>query len=181
MSNLKVGQEDFPAAAEKMQRDAAALLSAGRYDGAAYLAGYAVECSLKTVLLLEAYARVANVRTEADLLLNLALVSQETKANTLKDLRAISHTFSDAIDAARGTRGLRKTKFFASVWSSPVTLSFQRRIWNRYAVVLQWVPSLRYGGEGAFSHKRAKRWVNASTQMVTDTVGAMRRQGLVTG
>ena len=54
MSRLKQDNgDDYPEAARKHLLDAAALLSAGRPDGSAYLAGYVVECSLKTLLQIE--------------------------------------------------------------------------------------------------------------------------------
>lgn len=46
--------DDHAEAATKHLRDAAALLAAGRSDGAAYLSGYVVECALKTLFLYEA-------------------------------------------------------------------------------------------------------------------------------
>lgn len=42
--------DDYPEAAGKHLDDAQALLTAGRYDGAGYHAGYVVECALKTLL-----------------------------------------------------------------------------------------------------------------------------------
>ncbi len=45
--------EDYPEAAVKHCDDARHLLSGKRADGAAYLAGYAVECALKTLILVE--------------------------------------------------------------------------------------------------------------------------------
>lgn len=42
--------EDYPEAAAKHCSDARSLLEKGRPDGAAYLAGYAVECVLKTLI-----------------------------------------------------------------------------------------------------------------------------------
>lgn len=45
--------EDYPKAARKHVLDSEALLSANRYDGAGYLAGYAVECTLKTLIWVE--------------------------------------------------------------------------------------------------------------------------------
>jgi hypothetical protein len=42
--------EDYPDAASKHCSDARSLLDEGRPDGAAYLAGYAVECILKTLI-----------------------------------------------------------------------------------------------------------------------------------
>lgn len=45
--------ENFPEAAWKHVTDSEALLNAKRYDGAGYLAGYAVECTLKTLIQVE--------------------------------------------------------------------------------------------------------------------------------
>lgn len=42
--------EDYPDAAEKHLNDANVLLNSGRYDGAAYLSGYIVECCLKSLI-----------------------------------------------------------------------------------------------------------------------------------
>ena len=52
MSRLRLPNgHDHPEAAGKHLADAAVLLPAGRADGAAYLAGYVVECVLKTLIL----------------------------------------------------------------------------------------------------------------------------------
>lgn len=54
MSRLRLANgDDHPAAAGKHLSDAAVLLLAGRADGAAYLAGYVVECALKSISILE--------------------------------------------------------------------------------------------------------------------------------
>lgn len=45
--------DDYPGAAFKHVLDGEALLAAGRFDGAGYLAGYAVECTIKTVAQVE--------------------------------------------------------------------------------------------------------------------------------
>jgi hypothetical protein len=45
--------DDHPAAAGKHLMDAQILLDANRADGAAYLAGYVVECALKSISILE--------------------------------------------------------------------------------------------------------------------------------
>ena len=45
--------DDFPGAASKHTLDSEALLAANRFDGAGYLAGYAVECTIKTVAQVE--------------------------------------------------------------------------------------------------------------------------------
>jgi len=41
--------DDYPGAASKHVLDGEALLVANRFDGAGYLAGYAVECTIKTL------------------------------------------------------------------------------------------------------------------------------------
>jgi hypothetical protein len=55
MSSLaSPGGDDHPEAAGKHLADATVLQQEGRSDGATYLAGYVVECVMKTLLLLEA-------------------------------------------------------------------------------------------------------------------------------
>jgi len=54
MSSLRQGSgDDHPDASGKHLMDARALLGATRPDGAAYLAGYVVECALKSLLQVE--------------------------------------------------------------------------------------------------------------------------------
>ena len=45
--------DDHPDAAGKHLLDALTLKENGRFDGAAYLSGYVVECSLKTLIILQ--------------------------------------------------------------------------------------------------------------------------------
>lgn len=45
--------DDHPDAAGKHLDDALILMHNGRFDGAAYLSGYVVECSLKTLIILQ--------------------------------------------------------------------------------------------------------------------------------
>ena len=47
------GGDDYPEAAGKHLADASTLLDGARYDGAAHLAGYVVECALKTLIQME--------------------------------------------------------------------------------------------------------------------------------
>lgn len=55
MSGLRLANgDDHPEAAGKHLSDAHVLLPAGRADGAGYLAGYVVECSLKSLILVGA-------------------------------------------------------------------------------------------------------------------------------
>ena len=55
MSHLRQANgDDYPEAAGRHMQDSGLLLAGGRPDGAAYLAGYVVECALKTLIQLEA-------------------------------------------------------------------------------------------------------------------------------
>jgi HEPN domain-containing protein len=47
---LKTIEEDYGSAARRHLHDARTLLIAERFDNAAYLAGYVVECSMKKLL-----------------------------------------------------------------------------------------------------------------------------------
>lgn len=47
---ILVLMDDFPKAALKHLQDGQTLLKSNRFDGAAYLAGYVVECALKTMI-----------------------------------------------------------------------------------------------------------------------------------
>ena len=54
MSALKQPDgDDYPEAARKHLQDAEVLLKGRRFDGAAYLSGYVVECALKTLIQVE--------------------------------------------------------------------------------------------------------------------------------
>ena len=49
--------DNYPEAARKHVLDSEALLTVMRYDGAGYLAGYGVECTLKTLIWVESGRR----------------------------------------------------------------------------------------------------------------------------
>jgi hypothetical protein len=53
---------DHPDAAAKLLSDAGVLLAGSRCDGAAYLAGYVVECALKSLVLVEQGVAVSAVK-----------------------------------------------------------------------------------------------------------------------
>jgi hypothetical protein len=54
MSNYRQPNgDDYPDASKKHVEDSKKLLDANRFDGAGYLAGYAVECIIKTIALVE--------------------------------------------------------------------------------------------------------------------------------
>lgn len=53
MSRLQSNGDDYPEAAGKHLHDASVLMDGARHDGTAYLAGYVVECALKSLIQLE--------------------------------------------------------------------------------------------------------------------------------
>jgi len=64
MSKLRQDNgDDYPEAAKKHLKDSKVLMIAECYDGAAYLAGYVVECTFKTMIQLE----IGNVKHIHDL------------------------------------------------------------------------------------------------------------------
>lgn len=77
--------DDYPGAASKHVLDSEALLAAGRFDGAGYLAGYAVECTIKTVAGVEGRpARGHNLGELSRAALKLAAQPSSRTANYLK-------------------------------------------------------------------------------------------------
>lgn len=69
--------DDYPDAARRHLLDASALLSSNRAHGAAYLSGYAVECALKTLIVLEGAApprthKLDDLRAEVNRLATVA-------------------------------------------------------------------------------------------------------------
>lgn len=58
--------DDYPAAALKHLQDSDVLIKGRRFDGAAYLAGYVVECVLKTLIQVE--TRKANYSHDLNVL-----------------------------------------------------------------------------------------------------------------
>jgi hypothetical protein len=80
-NGLKLVAQNFPEAVRKHVFDSEALLQANRYDGAGYLAGYAVECTLKTLISVEggSVPWVHNLNTLSGKALQLqSLASQKT-------------------------------------------------------------------------------------------------------
>lgn len=83
MSSLKLDSgEDYPEAAEKHLRDSKLLLDNNHFDGAAYLAGYVVECSLKTIIQKErrAVPQIHNLRDLKESALRLAAIPNSRTA-----------------------------------------------------------------------------------------------------
>lgn len=102
MPKLKqaIGQ-DYPAASRKHCLDARVLLDNQRYDGAAYLAGYAVECILKTIIQIEENHNRAIIKFKHDLekcsleALKLMLLPNSRTARYIKTQSITIITYKD--------------------------------------------------------------------------------------
>lgn len=95
--------DNYPEAAKKHVLDSESLLGQSRYDGAGYLAGYAVECVLKTLIWVESGRGGGGHRLNelsASALRLLSLATQKT-ARYVKLPTVTSLTY--------GARGWRET------------------------------------------------------------------------
>lgn len=83
------GEDDYRAAARRHLSDATVLKARQRYDGAAYLAGYVVECSLKMLIELET-GRVERVHDLAGLRDALSRLARRADAQTARFARPLA-------------------------------------------------------------------------------------------
>ena len=82
MGNLRQSNgDDYPAAALKHLQDADVLLKGRRFDGAAYLSGYVVECALKTLIQVES-GKVRYSHELTDLLDELDVLAVQATTRT---------------------------------------------------------------------------------------------------
>ena len=83
MSTLRQSNgDDYPAAALKHLQDAEVLLKGRRFDGAAYLSGYVVECALKTLIQVESGRRVRRSHELTGLLDELDVLAVQATTRT---------------------------------------------------------------------------------------------------
>jgi HEPN domain-containing protein len=81
-----VNRNDFRALARIRLREAEALLAAGHYSGAYYLAGYAVECALK------------------------ACIARKTKAGDFPDRKLVNESYTHDIERLVVAAGLKEDR-----------------------------------------------------------------------
>lgn len=81
--------DDHPEAAGKHLLDAGTLLSTNRSDGAAYLSGYVVECSLKSLLQLES-GNAPHIHHIPNLAQQVAVVASVAGAKTARYFGAVT-------------------------------------------------------------------------------------------
>jgi len=145
--------DDHPEAAGKHLDDALALRRAGRWDGAAYLAGYVVECALKCLVILE-----HNV--------NVGLDQAGAQARRLgHDLNALSQ---EALRLA-ALPGARTARYVPRMTPDH----------SIYDAGRGWRETLRYREPGAVAPAVADVWIAEAQAVFESTVVPMRIDGVV--
>lgn len=152
VSRLAVGNDDHPEAALKHFDDARVLAQAGRSDGAAYHAGYVVECSVKAVIL---HDRSFDATTGTTNRAQLAQWHQSLSRRPYgHDLRALLA----AIVGAEGARYLPDIEPNASV--------------------MQWQETLRYSAPGRIRAAEADAYV-LWAEFAVNAIARMRADGVL--
>jgi HEPN domain-containing protein len=141
--------EDYPDAAIKHCDDARRLLSGNRPDGAAYLAGYAVECSLKTLIQIE-----------------------QGHANKIQshDLKSLSTNAAQL--AAQPTN--RTVRYFTT--AGITTLRYDDPPSNPPS---GWRETLRYFPDGTIPEATARQWVEEAERLYIEIIGELKKDGVI--
>lgn len=133
MSRLKQSNgDDYPEAALKHLRDAAALVRGRRFDGAAYLAGYVVECALKTLIQVESgQARRSHELTKLLDVLDELAVHAKTRTGRLYISAAASFKAADVLAWTpemryRGPRDAGDASRVAETWLREARSAYER-------------------------------------------------------
>jgi HEPN domain-containing protein len=133
------GVSEVGKAAGHRLADAAALLGAGRWRGAMYLAGYAVECRLKAKLMKQyGCDNLYDLGAELERRGKLA-VAGDVYTHALESLVLLT----GRLPALRANRGL----------------------WRQFAVVNRWLPAWRYTADPG-SRDAAADFVEAADDLV---------------
>ncbi|MGN3961955.1 hypothetical protein ACS0ZG_14740 [Burkholderia gladioli] len=124
--------DDYPEAARKHLQDAAALLAAARPEGAAYLSGYVVECSLKSIYQLQVGSALGNSHDLASLHTHVKAVTAVAGAKTAKYLGpATTEILGSPVAAWRPVMRYRSpsmTAAGASAWHDAAAQVFRETI-----------------------------------------------------
>jgi hypothetical protein len=175
VSNLALSnKDDYPAAAAKHLDDASALVDAERYDAAGYLAGYVVECSLRTVVLVGEIAKRANVPTEGlaealgarsrTLRRFIHVAAAEARA------RGRGHDLDELVDATTGYRN--ELSSATATYAPPIDK-------KKPPFGGAWSESIRYRAMGDVTKEAAKTWLQEADTVYKSTIGMMIRDGLI--
>lgn len=152
MSRLRLpNHDDHPEAASKHLTDARALIAASRHDGAAYLAGYVAECSLKALLLYEKGMPAPGATPPW---------KKGSDGHDLSKLQADVATL-----AAIG--GAKTARYFGSSVKGLTSLP-----------LAAWDPGMRYRAP-AMAVADAASWLANADSIYAETVGAMIKDGVL--
>lgn len=184
MSVLRIGgADDFPDAAAKHRDDATALLRAHRWDGAAYHAGYVVECSLKALLLFGVIAdRVGGAkrvkaaapgRIAGDPLVNAAMRALRGRdfGHNIEVLR------STAVGALPGAGPIMVSPHVARYVPRPLCAPRPSRL---FAVTGGgWSEQMRYRSVGHTPRETARAWCGSASKIYAQSINRMRLDGVL--
>ena len=124
--------DDYPEAASKHLQDAAALLAVSRPDGAAYLSGYVVECSLKSIYQLQMGSAPGHSHNLTSLHGQVNAIAAVAGAKTAKYLGPVTAGILDSSMAAwhpvMRYRSPLMTVANASSWHKAAAQVFQETI-----------------------------------------------------
>lgn len=150
MSKLRTAQgDDHPEAAGKHLADAEALLAAGRTDGAAYLSGYVVECSLKSLWLHQTGVPAGKMPWKSG-----------AKGHDLNDLSAEVATLASVANAK------------IARYVKPPVLGLPN------SAICQWASELRYRAPG-IAPAQAQDWVEIAQKVYFSTIAEMWQDGVL--
>ncbi len=143
--------DDHPDAAGKHLADAQVLCNGGRADGAAYLAGYVVECSLKSLLLAEK---------------GLPTLGSSLPWKKGREGHDLGRLQSDAATLVFSSSA-RTARYFGTAVQGLAS-----------SALATWVPEMRYRGPSV-GLPDAKQWVAVADAVYLETVAAMIKDGVV--
>ena len=152
MSRLAMGDDDHPEAALKNLRDAQVLNDATRFDGAAYLSGYAVECSFKTILLFQQAVDATTGAVDTSKL--------NTWYNKLRN-KPFGHNLVNLLSETATASGAKYVPHLPIV-----------------AAILGWSETLRYSPAGRIEETQSRGYL-ASAEDVTGIVVRMKADGVL--
>lgn len=188
MSNLATSLgDDFPEAAEKNLLDARCLARGTRWDGVAYHAGYVVECSLKTLLLVDALAHRAGSLSAVAAKAKGLIGGDSVVSERLKQLRSPS-SFGHQIDRLRqASIGIPVLPGLAVIASGKMARYLSRALNARRPSRIfhggsagGWSETLRYQRAGVISGAEARRWCETAEAVYRQAVVRLRLDGVVT-
>lgn len=179
MSTLKQRNgEDYPAAAGKHLNDAELLLREGRFDAAAYLVGYVIECALSTVIMVGELEKLGAIKPER--------FWPEPKG----DLHSESPTFKLFKTAVSETvrvssKGHTLDHIADSVaeyakTSNALSAQYIPEIdKKRPPFGGAWRANIRYRAAGSVDEKDARAWFDEAKRIYLSTIGRMNREGRI--